>query len=201
MTKKLFITAFLSFGILGFAQDYTLPAISPRQKVEQQLSISKISVDYGRPGVKGRKIFGELVPFGKVWRVGANASTKISFGQDFMFGGKEIKAGEYGLFVIPQANEWRVILNKDAEGWGAYNYNEKLNVLEVPVPVKQLKEKQEWLTIYFDDLSEENINMVIAWDTSKVEVPIKVSHPERITKIIENLKAIKDVEKEINKQK
>lgn len=198
--KKLLITACLSFGILAYAQDYSLPAVSPRQKVEQQLSISNISIDYGRPGVKGRKVFGELVPFGKVWRAGANASTKISFGQDFIFGGKEIGAGEYSLFINPQSSEWTVILNKDTNGWGAYNYDEKQNVLEVTVPVLQTKEKQEWFTIYFDDLSEENINMVIAWDYSKVMVPIKVSHPEHITKIIENLKSIKDIEKGINKK-
>ena len=161
--KKLLITAMLSVGVLGFAQDYSIPAISPRQKIEQQLSISKISVEYGRPGVKGRKVFGELVPYGKVWRAGANASTKITFGQSFMFGGRVVAAGSYSLFVIPQATEWKIILNKDTAGWGAYNSDEKLNVLEVSVPVQKLTQKEEWFTISFDDLSEENINMVLSW--------------------------------------
>ena len=78
--KKLLLTTFLALSVAAYSQ-FTLPAASPRQKVEQQFSMSKITVDYGRPGVKGRKIFGDLVPFGKVWRVGANSSTKITFEQ------------------------------------------------------------------------------------------------------------------------
>ena len=111
--KKLFATVFLSCSLLGFSQ-YHIPVASPKQKVEQQFSMTKITVDYGRPGIKGRKVFGELVPFGKVWRAGANSATKVTFEQNVDFGGKEVKAGSYALFVIPMEKEWKVMLNKDA---------------------------------------------------------------------------------------
>ena len=111
--KKLLFAVCISASTLSFAQDYSVPAASPRQKVEQQFSMSKISVDYGRPGVKGRKIFGELVPYGQVWRAGANSSTKITFGQSVNFGGKTVPAGTYGLFIVPTEKDWKVILNKD----------------------------------------------------------------------------------------
>ncbi|MDO4224564.1 MAG: DUF2911 domain-containing protein, partial [Bergeyella zoohelcum] len=161
--KKLIFTALFSVSVLGYAQ-YEVPAASPRQKVEQQFSISKISVDYGRPGVKGRKIFGELVPFGKIWRAGANSSTKITFGQSVNFGGKTVPAGTYGLFVLPTEKEWKVILNKDFQQWGAYTYDEKLNVAEVSVPVQKLAEKEEWLDISILPVDTENSNLVFKWD-------------------------------------
>ena len=144
--KKLIVTVFLSFSLWGFSQ-YSIPTASPRQKVEQQFSMTKISVDYGRPGVKGRTVFGDLVPYGKIWRAGANSATKITFEQNVNFGGKEVKAGSYALFIIPSENQWKVYLNKDANQWGAYAYDEKLNIVEITLPVQKLAEKKEWFDI------------------------------------------------------
>lgn len=117
--KKFILTLALG-GVfsLANAQSYNVPMASPRHSIQQQFSVSSISIDYGRPAVKGRKIFGELVPYGKVWRAGANSSTKISFGQNVIFGGKDLKAGTYGLFIIPQPTQWTIILNKDSQSWG-----------------------------------------------------------------------------------
>jgi len=85
MLKRISLFAFLNVAMLGFSQQYNIPAVSPRQAVEQQFSVTKISIEYGRPAVKGRKIFGELVPFGQVWRAGANEASRITFGQDVVF--------------------------------------------------------------------------------------------------------------------
>ena len=193
--KKLLLTTFLAFSVAAYSQ-FTLPAASPRQKVEQQFSMSKITVDYGRPGVKGRKIFGDLVPFGKVWRAGANSSTKITFEQSVNFGGKTVSAGTYGLFVIPTEKEWKVILNKDSQQWGAYTFDEKLNVVDVTVPIQKLAEKQEWFVIELNPVDENAVNLVMKWDFTKVELPLKIGKPETVSKIVEKLKEIKQIERD-----
>ena len=193
--KKLLLTTFLAFSVAAYSQ-FTLPAASPRQKVEQQFSMSKITVDYGRPGVKGRKIFGDLVPFGKVWRVGANSSTKITFEQSVNFGGKTVSAGTYGLFVIPTEKEWKVILNKDSQQWGAYTFDEKLNVVDVTLPVQKLAEKQEWFEIELNPVDDNAVNLVMKWDFTKVELPLKIGKPETVSKIVEKLKEIKQIERD-----
>ena len=193
--KKLFATALLSCSLLGFSQ-FNVPIASPKQKVEQQFSMTKISVEYGRPGVKGRKVFGELVPFGKVWRAGANSATKVTFEQNVEFGGKEVKAGSYALFVIPMEKEWKVMLNKDANQWGAYTYDEKLNVAEFTVPVQKMADKQEWFEIAVNPVDIHSAEMLIKWDMTKVAIPIKEWKPEMVAKIIEKLNDIKKIEKD-----
>ena len=197
--KKLLLTTFLALSVAAYSQ-FTLPAASPRQKVEQQFSMSKITVDYGRPGVKGRKIFGDLVPFGKVWRLGANSSTKITFEQSVNFGGKTVSAGTYGLFVIPTEKEWKVILNKDSQQWGAYTFDEKLNVVDVTVPVQKLAEKQEWFEIELNPVDDNAVNLVMKWDFTKVELPLKIGKPETVSKIVEKLKEIKQIERDAAKK-
>lgn len=199
--KKVIFSTFFALSLSLSAQNYALPAASPRQSVEQQLSISNIKIDYGRPAVKGREVFGKLVPFNEVWRAGANACTKITFGQDFMFGGKMIKAGTYGLFITPTATEWTVMLNTDSTQWGAYNFDPKKNVLEVKVPVQKSAMKQEWLKIELDDLTENSVNLTFSWDMTKVSVPVMVAHPAEITKIISQLTEINKVKGDISKMK
>lgn len=193
--KKLIITSFLAISVTAYSQ-WNLPVTSPRQSVEQQFSMAKISVDYGRPSVKGRKIFGELVPFGKVWRAGANGATKITFAQSINFGGKDIAAGTYGLFIIPQEKEWKIILNRDAQQWGAYSYDEKLNVIDVSIPVQKLSDKQETFEITLDPKDENSVDLVFKWDFTKATVPLKTGKPETVAKIIEKLNEIKQIEKE-----
>ncbi len=196
--KNLLLASFLILGSYASAQ-FTLPPASPRQHIEQNFSMSKITIDYGRPGVKGRKIFGDLVPYGKVWRAGANSSTKITFEQSVNFGGKVINAGTYALFVIPTEKDWKIILNKDFAQWGAYDYNEKLNVLDITVPVQRLSEKQEFFSINIEPLDERNSNLVFSWDFVKTVVPLKEGKPETVTKIMDKLKEIKQIEKDASK--
>ena len=198
--KKLIFTAFLAISVTAYSQ-WTIPAASPRQKVEQQFSMSKITLDYGRPAVKGRKIFGELVPYGKVWRAGANSSTKITFEQSINFGGKMVPAGTYGLFIQPSEKEWKVILNKDSKQLGAYEYDEKLNVAEVIIPLQNLSEKQEWFEITLNPVDDNAIDLVFKWDFVKAVVPLRTGKPETVTKIVDKLKEIKQIEKDAAAQK
>ena len=109
--KKLLLTAFLAVSVTAYSQ-WSTPVASPKQMIEQQFSLSKITVEYGRPSTKGRKVFGELVPYNKVWRAGANAATKITFGQNVNFGGKMVMAGSYSLFAVPMEKEWKIIFQK-----------------------------------------------------------------------------------------
>lgn len=199
--KKLIFSLLFAGSLYLTAQNYSLPPLSPRQTVDQQLSISNIKVDYGRPAVKGREVFGKLVPFNKVWRAGANSCTKITFGQDFIFGGKLVKAGTYGLFVIPTTTDWTVILNSDSTQWGAFTFDAKKNVLETKVPVQKMANKEEWFKIDLDNLTDNSVNLTFMWDNTKVSVPITVAHPEEINKIIEQLKAINKVKADIGKMK
>ena len=198
--KKIILTAFLAVSVSAYSQ-WNIPAASPRQSVEQQFSMSKISLDYGRPAVKGRKVFGELVPFGQVWRAGANSATKITFEQSIDFGGKVVPAGTYGVFVIPQEKEWKIILNKDANQWGAYSYDERLNIVDITVPTQKLTEAQEVFEIALNPKDENNVDMVFKWDLTKVIVPLKTANPATVIKIVDKLKEIKQIEKDATTKK
>ncbi|MFJ1365863.1 DUF2911 domain-containing protein [Capnocytophaga canimorsus] len=179
------------------AQNYKYPMASPRQTVTQQFSITSISVDYSRPGVRERKIFGELVPYGKIWRAGANEATSIKFGQDVLFGGKPTKSGTYAIFITPQEKEWTVVLNYDADAWGAYSYDPNENAIEIKVPVETQKTLQERLEYSFEDMTENKVNLIIKWEYVKVAIPIEVDKLENVNKIIQHLTEIKQLERDM----
>lgn len=198
--KKLIFSLALAVSVHAFAQQYNIPAVSPRQTVEQQFSVTKISIEYGRPAVKGRKIFGELVPFGQVWRAGANEATRITFGQEVLFGGQKVKKGTYALYVVPQEKEWKIILNRGVNNWGAYTYDAKDDVASTTVPVKMMNEKMERFTINFEDITDEKLNLVLEWDKARADVPVEILNVEETLQIIDNLKAIKKIESDIKKK-
>ena len=129
-------------------------------------------VSYSRPAKKDREIFGKLIPFGKVWRAGANESTEIKFYQDVVIQGKKITAGTYALFAIPNEKEWTIILNSDLDQWGAYSYNEAKDVLRVTVPVKKAEEVVENFAIQFAKKTDNTVVLQLAWDTTLVELPL-----------------------------
>ena len=111
--KKIFLLAVATyFFILSDAQQLTTPQPSPTANIKQNFALSSIEISYSRPGVKGRKIFGDLVPYGKVWRTGANNATTITFGEDVTIGGKKVPRGKYGLLTIPGESEWTFIISK-----------------------------------------------------------------------------------------
>lgn len=194
--KKLLFTAILAIPVSAYSQTLSIPAASPRQTIEQQFSVSKITVDYGRPGVKGRKIFGELVPYGKVWRAGANSSTKVTFSQPVNFGGKSVAMGSYALFVVPTEKDWKISLNKDSQQWGAYEYDAAKDVVDVTVPVQKLKDKEEWFEISFNPVSDHQTDMVIKWDQVMTVIPIKADRMDKINRVTEKLNEAKAIMRE-----
>ena len=131
-------------------------------------------VTYSRPARKEREVFGKMLPYGKVWRVGANEATEIKFFTDATIQGKKVKAGVYSLYAIPNETEWTLILNTDLDQWGAYSYKPELDVLRVTAPVKKPEETVENLTIQFrkaGDAVNESI-MTIAWENTQVDIPV-----------------------------
>ncbi len=154
------------------AAELQFPQASPAGKFEQRVGLTDISVEYSRPGVKGRKIFGGLQPYGEIWRTGANTATKLSFSGDVKFGGSAVPAGSYALFTIPGEKEWTVILNKVEGQWGAYTYDEKQDQLRVKVKPVALTESVETMTIGLGDLRDDSATLEIVWD--KTRVPVKI---------------------------
>ncbi|MCG7280884.1 DUF2911 domain-containing protein [Chryseobacterium taklimakanense] len=191
--KRLLITALFAISVSAYSQ-WTLPAASPRATVEQQFSMSKITVDYGRPGVKGRKVFGDLVPYGKVWRAGANSSTKIEFRQSINFGGVVVPAGKYGLYILPNEKDWKIILNSDSQSWGTA-YDASKDLYSVVVPVQKMADRQEFFEIALQPLDDNAIDLVFKWDNVKAAVPMKTGNPENVAKIVDKLKEIRELER------
>jgi hypothetical protein len=163
MKKLLFLPAVLMFSLAAFSQP-SHPN-SPHDTVQTK----NIKVTYGRPYKKGREIFGKLEPYGKVYRVGADEATTISFAKDGTFGGQPVKAGTYTLFAIPNETKWTMILNSQLGQWGAFSYQKykDKDVLHVDVPVKKISPTVEQLTIKFPASA-----MVIEWDDTQVSVPV-----------------------------
>jgi hypothetical protein len=164
--KKMFLFSFVV--LLGLSACSQEKPVSPHETV----SGSNISVTYGRPYKKGRDIFGGLVPYGKVYRCGADSATTITFQKDANFGGKAVKAGTYTLFVIPNKESWTIILNGELGQWGAYSYdkNKGKDVLHVDVPVKKTDKVVEQLSIQLPPTA-----VIIEWDQTKVSIPVKFS--------------------------
>ncbi|WP_461128798.1 DUF2911 domain-containing protein [Spirosoma aerophilum] len=131
-------------------------------------------VTYSRPAKKEREVFGKLIPYDKVWRVGANEATEVKFFTDAVIQGKKIKAGVYSFYVIPKENEWTLVLNTDLDQWGAYNYKPELDVLRINAPVKKTDELVENLSIQFRKAGDKVLESVlmIAWDNVLVETPV-----------------------------
>lgn len=132
-----------------------------------------IKIIYSRPSVKGREIFGKLEEFGKVWRLGANESTEIRFFKPVVIGGKNIPAGTYSMFAIPEQDKWVIIINSDTDRWGAYTYNESKDVARVTVPVKPLTTAVEALSMTFTPATS-GATLIIGWDKTSVEVPVTI---------------------------
>lgn len=131
-----------------------------------------IRIDYSRPQKKGREIFGVIVKYNEVWRLGANEATEIKVYKDINIGGKFLKRGTYSMFAIPTKDNWTIIFNSDLDEWGHYSYNKDHDVLKVETPVLENREPVEEFSIQFNDLEEGKAVMHIAWDMTRVELVI-----------------------------
>jgi tetratricopeptide (TPR) repeat protein len=187
MIRKLFIAAIFCTAISATeAQQLRTPAPSPTQTIQQDFGVSSMQLIYSRPGMKGRKIFGDLVPFGKVWRTGANAATRIKFNDDVSIGGQALKAGEYALYTIPGENEWIVIINKGSANWGT-DYKQEDDLLRVKVKPGKLNDPVESFTMQFDNVKANSADLKIMWEKTAVAVPITTDIDSKVMAQIDNL--------------
>lgn len=166
------------------------PAPSPGAKIEQAVGLSTISVDYSRPSMKDRAIFGNLVPYGKIWRTGANQATKITFSDDATFGGKDVKAGTYALYTMPGEKSWTVMLYSDLSlGGNVAGYDESNEVLRVNVESMELPMSIESFSIGFNNLRDDHADLMISWEKTIVSVKIEVEVEKTVMASIERTMA------------
>lgn len=148
------------------------PVNYPILKIQDKLTEPLLArVIYSRPQKNGRKVFGELVEYGSIWRMGANEGTELEIFRDAKIGNVRVKKGRYSLFAIPLESKWTIILNKDTDTWGAFKYDAKKDVVRLDVPVQRDGDETEALGIFFEK-SNNTINMVIGWDDELVRVPL-----------------------------
>ena len=163
--KKLFALAVASFIIFSTeAQQLTTPQPSPTAEVKQNFALSSIELSYSRPSVKGRKIFGDLVPYGKVWRTGANGATTITFGEDVTIGGKKVTAGKYGLLTIPGETEWTFIITKQLDVTNPAAYKQDQDVVRVASKPETLPFSIETMMINIDNIKSNSCNIGLVWE-------------------------------------
>ena len=175
-TLKLFAVYLAAVGVGGsvFAQsDLKLPDVSQAAEVKQRIALTDITVKYHRPLVNGRKIWGGLVPYGKVWRAGANENTTIEFTDDVSVEGKPLGKGLYGLHLIPNPDSCTVIFSKTNTAWGSYSYDQKEDALRVDVKPKPLAQSEEALEFEFEDLKPTSTAVTLKWE--KLGIPFTVS--------------------------
>jgi hypothetical protein len=185
LTRRVLVPAALAVAIAASATGVStpaaaqqppalrLPAPSPKAALEQTVGLTDIKMSYSRPGVKGRVIWGDLVPYGEVWRTGANAATTITFSTDVMVGGKPLTAGTYSLHTIPTTGDWTVIFNTKADQWGSYAYDEKDDAARITVK-PMANPHTEWMQFSITELGAEKATLALDWEKIRVAIPIEV---------------------------
>jgi hypothetical protein len=157
-----------------FSQTVRTPAPSTTTTVKQGFALSNIDLSYSRPSVKGRTIFGDLVPYGKVWRTGANDATTLTFGEDVTIDGKTVKAGKYGFLTIPEQSQWTLILTKQTDVTSPAAYKQDQDVIRVTTQVNTLPFSVENFTMMFGNITNSTCELWVMWDKTMVSLPIAV---------------------------
>lgn len=183
--KNYLLTLALAGSMAVNAQSVTFPQPSPTASFSQNFATSKVEVSYSRPSAKGRKVFGDLVPFGKLWRTGANGATTISFGEDVQINGADVKAGKYGLLTIPGETEWTVIITKDLTVTSESAYKQENDVTRFAVKTARLNDAVETFTIEMANIQNKQANVVIKWENTAVSFEVVSNYDARLSKQIE----------------
>ena len=190
MNKITNLIALSFLVIFGAAAQINTPQLSPNGSISSTVGLTEVKVDYFRPGKKNRKIFGEgsdfLVPYGQVWRTGANAGTILTIDTDVKIDGKELKAGEYQILTIPGASEWKIIFHSEKIGGNMSNYDEKKAAVIVTVKPEIIENTVESMTFQISDISEDNTsaNIHFSWDNTSVKIPLTVNFHKALMKDI-----------------
>jgi hypothetical protein len=185
--KKIVLLSLLS-GAMYFseAQPLKMPSPSTTQSIKQEFALTSVELSYSRPNMKGRKIFGDLVPYNAVWRTGANSATTISFADEVIIGDKKVPAGKYGLLTMPGASEWTIILSKQLDVTSPAAYKADQDVVRVKAKVDALPFSMETFTITFDNVTATTMDLWIAWEKTAVSVPIKMEVDAKVMAQIDN---------------
>ncbi len=156
------------------AQQLDLPRPSLGAKVAQTVGLTEISLDYSSPAARGRVVFGNVVPFGEVWRTGANAASKITFSKEVQIGGKLVAAGTYALFTIPNKESWTMIVNRDSNQFGAFSYKQAEDVVRVEVKPEPIPPRER-MTFLFADTTDDGTRLDLEWERTRASLPIRAS--------------------------
>jgi hypothetical protein len=188
--KKTILTGLIILqSLLLSAQDKVqirVTSASPAASFEQEVGSGKIKITYSRPLVRGRKIFGELVPFDKLWRNGASDCTVITTSEDISFGNNVLKAGSYSIFSIPSINDWTIIVNSDTTLHGETGYDEKKDIMRFKVPLEKSPNFYETFTIELNDInSKGEAFLKILWENTLVKIPVKSKEDDTIVALID----------------
>ena len=183
--KNLFFSVLCLFISIGMNAQVKMPAPSPTQTIKQDFAMGNIELTYSRPAAKGRKVFGDLVPFNKLWRTGANGATIIKFSDPVEIKGKKVDTGSYALYTIPGTESWEIILNKGIKNWGVDGYKESEDVIRIMVEPMKMKTNAESFTMQFADVKPESCELHIMWENTAVAIPITASIREKVKAQIE----------------
>jgi hypothetical protein len=175
------------FSLKSYAQVPRIPEASSTQTIIQDFGLGKINVTYSRPNVKDRKIFGGIIPYGEVWRTGANAATTITFTEKVVIEGNPVPAGTYSLFSIPTKGEWTIILNKVVKQWGAYSYKQDQDFLRFTIKPIRVSEKRETFTMAFVNSTTKSTDLVLVWDHTAAYIHVETDDDVKITANIDEL--------------
>jgi len=184
------ILTLLACAVIGssvYAQNLKTPAPSPAVTIKQDFALSSVEISYSRPGVKDRKVFGDLVPYGKVWRTGANAATTITFGEEVTIGGKKVPAGKYGLLSIPGQNEWTIIISRQTNVTSPAAYKQSEDVVRLQATADKLPFPIETFMIFFNDVKPSSMDVVIAWENTVVSFPVTANIDKNVMLQIDQL--------------
>ncbi|MBC7903393.1 MAG: DUF2911 domain-containing protein [Gemmatimonadaceae bacterium] len=185
--KKILLAA-CSFAAISYAsaQQVRMPAPSTGQTVKQELGLGFVELSYSRPNIKDRKVFGDLVPFGKVWRTGANQATVLSFTDSVTIGGKKLAPGKYGLLTIPDQNNWTIIISKQLNVTSPASYKAESDAVRVEAKPKMLNDKVETFTMQFANIQANSADLNIMWENTSVSLPIKTDVEANVMAQINN---------------
>ena len=184
--KKLIFSAIAACSFIIAAAQLKTPAPSPAQTIKQDFGLSTVELSYSRPGVKGRKIFGDIVPFGTLWRTGANNATTLTFGDEVIIGGTKVPAGKYGLLTIPDKKSWTIIISKQTDVTSPDDYKPEMDVIRVTSQVNTTKAATETFTMQFAKVKPTSCELYMIWDRSAVVLPIVTEIDGKIMANIES---------------
>ncbi len=187
MKKLLLVASCIGVFAMASAQQLKTPQPSTTQTVKQDFGLGSIELSYSRPNMKGRKIFGDLVPFGKVWRTGANGATTLTFTDEVIIGGTKIPAGKYGLLSIPDAKEWTLIISKQTDVTSPAAYKQDMDVVRVKVKPMDLPWSMETFGMSFENIKDNSCELMMTWDKTLVILPITTDVDGKVMKQIDGI--------------